>query len=110
MESKFKRHFFVCVMQRPAGAKPSCGARGGIDVYNRLMEGIGGNQPLWDSVSVTTTGCLGPCFDGPMAVCYPEGTWYKGLEAGHAAEIVEQHMVGGEPVERLRYTFPTLDD
>jgi (2Fe-2S) ferredoxin len=110
MDSKFKRHFFVCQMQRPPAAKPSCGARGSSQVYNALMEGLGGNEPLWDSVCVTASGCLGPCFDGPMIVCYPEGVWYAGVKPEDVPEIVEQHLVGGKPVERLLYRFPTLDD
>jgi (2Fe-2S) ferredoxin len=108
-ESKFKRHFFVCLMQRPPAAKPSCAARGSAAVYNGLMEGLGGQMDLWDTVNVTTTGCLGPCFDGPMVVCYPEGTWYAGVKAEDVPEIVEKHMVGGQPVDRLIYKFPKLD-
>jgi (2Fe-2S) ferredoxin len=110
VESKFRRHFFVCQMQRPPAAKPSCGARGSVDVYNRLMEALGGQADLWDSVCVTASSCLGPCFDGPMVVCYPEGVWYAGVKADDVAEIVESHLVGGKPVERLRYRWPELDD
>jgi len=110
MESKFTRHFFVCQMQRPPAAKPSCGARGSVDVYNRLLEALGGQHELWDSVCVTASSCLGPCFDGPMVVCYPEGVWYAGVKAEDVPEIVESHLVGGKAVERLRYRWPSMDD
>ena len=109
MTSKFQRHFFVCQMQRPPAAKPSCAARGAGAVYSALMEGLGAQADLWDSVCVTTSGCLGPCFDGPMIVCYPEGVWYAGVKVEDVAEIIREHMVEGRPVERLRYEFPTLD-
>jgi (2Fe-2S) ferredoxin len=108
--SKFERHFFVCLMQRPPMSKPSCGVQGATDVYNGLMEGLGAHQDLWGSVSVTTCGCLGPCFDGPMVVVYPESVWYAKVKKEDVPEIVEQHMVGGKPVERLRYRWPELDD
>lgn len=107
--SKFQRHFFVCQMVRPPAAKPSCGARGAAGVYNALMEGLGGQMDLWDTVNVTTTGCLGPCFDGPMMVCYPEGVWYAGVKETDVAEIIREHMVGGRPVERLTYRFPDIE-
>lgn len=110
MQSKFQRHFFVCQMQRPPAAKPSCGARGAAEVYNGLMEGLGGHEPIWDSVCVTASSCLGPCFDGPMMVCYPEGVWYAGVKPEDVPEIIEKHMVGGEPVERLVYRFPSIED
>ena len=58
MKSKFERHFFVCLMQRPPAAKPSCAARGSAEVYNALMEALGGEMELWDKVNVTTTGVL----------------------------------------------------
>jgi (2Fe-2S) ferredoxin len=107
--SKFQRHFFVCQMTRPPEAKPSCGGRGSVAVYNALMEALGGQMELWDTVCVTASSCLGPCFDGPMVVCYPEGVWYGGVTKESVEEIIEQHLIGGKPVERLRFKFPVLD-
>lgn len=48
-------------------------------------------------VLVTPCGCLGPCFDGPNAVVYPDGVWYAGLEVGDADELAE-HLAGGGPL------------
>jgi len=108
-ESRYKRHFFVCQTERPAGGKPSCGLRGGKDVYNVLQESLGAHEDLWGQVCVTSSGCLGPCFDGPTVVVYPEGTWYAPVDAKGAEEIVTEHMVGGKVVERLRYQWPEED-
>jgi (2Fe-2S) ferredoxin len=104
--SRFERHFFVCQTQRPPAAKPSCGARGAADVFNALQEGLGARPEMWGRVAVTASGCLGPCFDGPSIVVYPEGTWYGGVKVEDVPEIVESHMVGGRPVERLLYRWP----
>ena len=43
---------------------------------------------------VTNCGCLGPCFDGPNAVVYPDGVWYAGLEPDDAAGLAE-HLTAG---------------
>ena len=54
-----------------------------------------------EEIAVTTSGCLGPCFEGPNLVIYPPGTWYQGVGVDDVAEIVEG-LVSGAPVERLR--------
>jgi (2Fe-2S) ferredoxin len=43
---------------------------------------------------VTNSGCLGPCFDGPNAVIYPDGVWYAGLAPSDAAGIAD-HLIDG---------------
>lgn len=43
---------------------------------------------------VTNCGCLGPCFDGPNAVVYPDGVWYAGLEPDDAAGLAD-HLTAG---------------
>ena len=105
--SKFQRHFFVCQTQRPPMGKPSCGTRGSAEILMALQEALAGNPELWGNVTVTSCGCLGPCFDGPTIVVYPEATWYAGVTADNVKEIIAQHMVGGRPVERLIYNWPT---
>jgi len=46
-------------------------------------------------VLVTPCGCLGPCFDGPNAVVYPDEVWYAHLSADDAAGLVD-HLVDGK--------------
>ena len=104
--SKYARHVFVCQTQRPPGGKPSCKPRGSDQVLMRLQEALAGHPELWDKVSVTASGCLGPCFDGPSIVVYPEAVWYAGVTADNVGEIIDGHLVGGAPVERLRYKWP----
>ncbi len=101
------RHVFVCVNERPVGGKPSCGARpgGGTALFTALQREIGQRPALWGAVAVTSCGCLGPCFEGPNLVIYPDGVWYAGVTADDAAEITREHLEGGRPVERLRYRF-----
>jgi (2Fe-2S) ferredoxin len=42
----------------------------------------------------TACSCLGPCFDGPTAVVYPDGVWYGGLAPGDAAGLVAHLRTG----------------
>ena len=50
---------------------------------------------------MTPRGCLGPCFEGPTVVVYPEAVWYVGVTPADVPEIVESHLAGGIPVARL---------
>ena len=47
------------------------------------------------------TTCLGPCSFGASVVVYPEGVWYGRVTAKHVEEIVDRHIAGGKPVDRL---------
>jgi (2Fe-2S) ferredoxin len=98
---KIEHHFFVCDNARPSGGKPSCGARGAGEVLSALQEGLGRHPELWGRIAITPSGCLGPCFEGPTIVVYPEAVWYVGVTAADVPEIVEQHMRNGLPVGRL---------
>jgi (2Fe-2S) ferredoxin len=102
---KFKRHFFVCLTDRPPFAKPSCAPRGSRQIFQALAEAVEA-RGLAGEVAVTSSGCLGPCDSGPSIVVYPEGVWYHGVRIEDVPEIVENHAAGGIPVERLRYTWP----
>jgi (2Fe-2S) ferredoxin len=47
----------------------------------------------------TKVGCLRICVEGPTMVVYPEGTWYHGMTAERIPLFVQQHLIGGKPVE-----------
>ncbi|MDH5300250.1 MAG: NAD(P)H-dependent oxidoreductase subunit E [Gammaproteobacteria bacterium] len=53
-------------------------------------------------VRVNKSGCLGRCAEGPVAVVYPEGTWYTYVDHDDLDEIVAEHLVGGRVVKRLQ--------
>ena len=100
---KIERHFLVCATPRPAGATPWGGPRGSGEILAALQKGLGAHPEVWGRVAITPSGCLGPCFEGPTIVVYPEGTWYVGVRREDVAEIVDSHLVGGRAVERLVY-------
>ena len=100
---------FVCVNRRPEGSRPACGARGGQAVADALRHEVASRPELWGQAAVTACECLGPCFDGPNVVIYPDAVWYAGVRVEDAAEIAEQHLAGGRVVERLRSTADDED-
>ena len=57
-----------------------------------------------DEVKVVLTGCFGLCALGPIMIVYPEGIFYSAVKLEDVPEIVNEHLVKGNVVERLLYT------
>ena len=53
-------------------------------------------------VRINQAGCLDRCALGPVLVIYPEETWYTYVDESDIDEIVEEHLVHGRVVERLK--------
>jgi len=94
-------HVFVCTNERPVGGRPSCGTRGGQALIDALRASIAARPELWGEVRVNGCDCLGPCFDGPNMVVYPEGVWYAGVNLADVDELVDEHFAGGRVITRL---------
>ncbi|MGA9061108.1 MAG: methyltransferase [Terracidiphilus sp.] len=95
----FRIHLFVCTQQKPEGVA-SCHAAGSSALLDRLDREIRA-RGLSEDVQLTTSGCMGLCEEGPVLVVYPEGVWYRRVQANDIPEIVDRHLRHGEPVERL---------
>lgn len=100
--SYYERHIFFCTNRREGGAR-ACADCGSVEMRahakRRAKElGIHGKG----GVRVNSAGCLDRCDEGPVAVVYPEGVWYTYVDEEDIDEIVEEHLVHGRVVERLK--------
>jgi (2Fe-2S) ferredoxin len=99
--SYYERHIFFCLNQRENG-EDCCanhGAKAGFDHCKKRIKqdnlaGPGG-------VRVNKAGCLDRCAGGPVAVVYPDAVWYTFVDEADIDDIVDQHLKGGQVVERL---------
>ncbi|MEW6562784.1 MAG: (2Fe-2S) ferredoxin domain-containing protein [Pseudomonadota bacterium] len=96
------KHVFVCTQSRPPGhPRGSCGARGSMAVFQEFLQQFE-KRGLWGKFAVTGSGCIGPCDFGPNVLVYPDGVMYGGVTKEAVSEIIEQHLLGGQPVESLK--------
>ncbi len=99
--SYYKRHVFFCLNQRAAG-EACCAnhhAEAAFERCKSLVKAAGLAGP--GQVRVNRAGCLDRCAGGPVAVVYPEATWYTFVDLADIDEIVESHLKNGQVVERL---------
>ena len=105
----FEHHVFVCCYSRPEGApRPSCTRDGTSSLHAELKKRVKA-AGLDDRVRINKSGCLDQCEHGPMVVVYPDAVWYGNVQPGDAAAIVDEHLLAGRPVERLRLADECLN-
>jgi (2Fe-2S) ferredoxin len=100
--SHYRHHVFFCVNQRQNGEQ-CCndnGAQEMRDYAKKRVKELGLNGPA--KARVNNAGCMDRCKEGPVIAVYPEGVWYSYVDKEDIDEIIDEHLVHGRVVDRLK--------
>lgn len=99
----YEHHVFFCLNQRPEGERTCCAAKGAQAAQEHAKKRIKEMHLAGQGkVRINKAGCLDRCEEGPVVVIYPQGTWYTYVDKEDIDEIIDEHIVNGRVVERLK--------
>ena len=100
--SYFNKHVFFCTNDREDGS-PCCqrfNSRSMRKYVKERCKKLGIHKE--GQVRINSGGCMGRCDEGPVIVVYPEGVWYTYVDEEDLDEIIEEHLLKGNVVKRLK--------
>jgi (2Fe-2S) ferredoxin len=102
MSSHFKYHVFFCTNQREDGAACCADhdAQAMRDYAKARIKELGLSGP--GQCRINSAGCMDRCAEGPVIAVYPEAVWYTYVDQADIDEIINEHLVKGRVVERLK--------
>lgn len=102
MTPYYRHHVFFCINQRDDGCaccadKDSQAMR---DYAKQRIKALKLSAP--GLCRINNAGCMDRCAQGPVIAIYPEGIWYTYVDKEDIDEIIDEHLVHGRIVERLK--------
>lgn len=94
---QYDRHVFVCT------SGETCPQQGDVEKFVKVLRAEAAKAGKSQEIRINKAGCFSQCGHGPMIVVYPENVWYCGVQESDLPEILESHVLGGRPVQRLVY-------